>query len=65
MLSVFISAPDVSLFDRSRYRRAGRIVMDVEHSARLVGELLLLDLLQPDTRSIRAAIAIVSSRAFG
>jgi hypothetical protein len=37
--------------------------VDVEHKAGLVGELLQLDLLQPDTRSIRAT-AIGLDRQF-
>ena len=56
-----------AVLDLIPLRRARRIVMDVEHEARLVGELLQLDLPQPDTRSIRAA-AIGrdgNSRAFG
>ena len=44
-----------AVLDLVPLRRAGRIVMDVEHEAGLVGELLQLDLPQPDTRSIRAA----------
>ena len=44
-----------AVLDLIPLRRAWRIVMDVEHEARLVGELLQLDLPQPDTRSIRAA----------
>ena len=44
-----------AVLDLIPLRRSRRIVMDVEHEARLVGELLQLDLPQPDTRSIRAA----------
>src|SRR6266851_1843822 len=48
-------AYEQAVLDLIPLRRARRIVMDVEHEARLVGELLQLDLPQPDTRSIRAA----------
>src|SRR4029077_3387230 len=44
-----------AVLDLIPLRRAGRIMMDVEHEAGLVGELLQLDLPQPDARSIRAA----------
>src|SRR5207302_5178007 len=44
-----------AVLDLIPLRRARRIVMDVEYEAGLVGELLQLDLPQPDTRSIRAA----------
>src|SRR5450830_913124 len=44
-----------AVLDLIPLRRARRIVMDVEHEAGFVGELLQLDLPQPDTRSIRAA----------
>src|SRR5258707_3834953 len=44
-----------AVLDLIPLRRARRIVMDVEHEAGLVGELLQLDFPQPDTRSIRAA----------
>jgi hypothetical protein len=44
-----------AVLDLIPLRRAGRIVMDVEHEPRLVSELLQLDFPQPDTRSIRAA----------
>src|SRR5437868_15302990 len=43
-----------AVLDLVPLRRARRIVMNVEQEARLVGELLQLDLPQPDTRSIRA-----------
>ena len=52
-----------AVLDLIPLRRARRIVMDVEHEPRLVGELLQLDLPQPDTRSIRAA-AIGRDRQF-
>jgi hypothetical protein len=42
-----------------RARRNG--VMDVKHEASLVGELLQLDLPQPDARSIRAAASMPTS----
>src|SRR6266576_5230044 len=44
-----------AMLDLVPLRRARRIVMDVEHEARLVSELLQLELPQPDARSIRAA----------
>src|SRR5450631_396922 len=50
-----------AVLDLVPLRRARRIVMNVEHETRLVGELLQFDLPQPDTRSIRAA-AIGSDR---
>src|ERR1700693_2131252 len=36
-------------------RCSGRIVMDVQHEARLVGELLQLDFPEPHARAVRAA----------
>jgi Transposase DDE domain group 1 len=39
--------PPLASRDRQDARRTRRIVMDVEHEARLVGELLQLDLPQP------------------
>ena len=39
-----------AVLDLIPLRRAGRIVMDVEHEAGLVGELLQLDLPQPHAR---------------
>src|ERR1700687_3864745 len=50
-----------AVLDLIPLRRSRRIVMDVEHEVRRVGELLQLDLPQPDTRSIRVA-AIVRDR---
>ena len=44
-----------AVLDLVPLRRARRIVMDVEHEAGLVGELLQFDLPQPDAGSIRAA----------
>ena len=41
-----------AVLDLIPLRRARRIVMNVEHETRLVGEFLQFDLPQPDTRSI-------------
>src|SRR6266436_7764081 len=41
-----------AVLDLVPLRRARRIVMDVEHEARLVGELLQFELPQPNARSI-------------
>src|SRR6266540_1700712 len=43
------------LLDPVPLRGARRIVVDVEHEPGLVGELLQLDLPQPDARAVRAA----------
>jgi hypothetical protein len=62
-------APDLrdvaeqAMLDLIPLRGARRIMMDMEPEAGLVGELLQLDLPQPDTRSIRAA-AIGRDRQF-
>src|SRR5580704_12161583 len=42
-----------AVLDLIPLRCSWRIVMDVEHQARLVGELLQFDLPQPNARSIR------------
>jgi ribosomal protein S18 acetylase RimI-like enzyme len=52
-----------AMLDLIPLRGARRIMMDMEPEAGLVGELLQLDLQQPDTRSIRAA-AIGRDRQF-